>query len=80
MIVTFLLEVSVPNNQSRRILYYRLFTRPLFQANEFSTGQAPLSQGNTSPPDGQWQMASDDTLSNLSGIIPSLVVDVHKIR
>jgi uncharacterized repeat protein (TIGR01451 family)/fimbrial isopeptide formation D2 family protein len=74
-IVTFLLQVSVPTTNLGEFYLTDYLPIPLFQADEFTTGQAPLSQGNTSPPAGQWQLTSNDTLSNLSGVIPSLVVD-----
>ncbi len=73
--VTYSLQVLVPTTNLEQFYLVDYLPIPLFQANEFSTGQSPLSQGNTSPPTGQWRMASDDTLSLLSGVTPSLVVD-----
>jgi fimbrial isopeptide formation D2 family protein len=77
-IVTFLLQVSVPTTNLGEFYVTDYLPIPLFQADEFTTGQAPLSQGNTSPPAGQWQLTSNDTLSSLSGVVPSLVVDASQ--
>ena len=74
-LVTFLLQVSVPTTNLGEFYVTDYLPIPLFQADEFTTGQAPLSQGNTSPPAGQWQLTTNDTLSSLSGVVPSLVVD-----
>ena len=53
---------------------------PFFQADEFTTGQATSFSGKHFSPAGQWQLASNDTLSSLSGVVPSLVVDGYKIH
>ncbi len=74
-LVTFLLQVSVPTTNLGEFYVTDYLPIPLFQADEFTTGQAPLSQGSTSPPAGQWQLTTNDTLSGLSGVIPSLIVD-----
>ena len=74
--VTYSLQVTVPTSNLEEFYLVDYLPIPLFRANQFSTGQAPLSQGNTSPPTGQWRFASDDTLSILTGVNPSLLVDV----
>ena len=76
--VTFLLEITVPTTNLGHLYITDYLPSPLFEVSEFTTGQSPLSQGNTPPSDGQWQLAGNDTLSNLSGIIPSLVVDTSQ--
>ena len=73
--VTFSLNIVVPTTNLENFYIVDYLPLPFLRTTGFSNGQAPLSQGNTPPPSGEWRLASDDTLSLYSGVIPSLAVD-----
>ncbi len=73
--VTFSLLIDVPTSNLHDFNLIDYLPIPLLRASQFTTGQAQ----NTSqviPAAGQWRLGEDDTLSSLTGVIPTLIVDV----
>ena len=72
--VTFSLLVDVPTGNLHDFNLIDYLPIPLLRAIQFTTGQA---QNTTQaiPAAGQWRLGEDDTLSNLTGVIPTLIVD-----
>lgn len=72
--VTFSLLIDVPTSNLHSFNLIDYLPIPLLKATQFTTGQ----EQNTSqfiPAAGQWRIGEDDTLSSLTGVIPTLIVD-----
>ncbi len=72
--VTFALTVDVPTSNLQQFYMVDYLPIPIFNSSQFSTDQSPSTQGSDPAP-GEWCLASDDTLSVLSGVVPTLTVD-----
>jgi len=73
-IVTFSLLVDVPTSNLDDFNLIDYLPIPLLRATQFTTGQAQNTT-QTIPAAGQWRLGEDDTLSSLTGVIPTLIVD-----
>ncbi|MBP1945818.1 putative repeat protein (TIGR01451 family)/fimbrial isopeptide formation D2 family protein [Methanobacterium petrolearium] len=72
--VTFSLLIDVPTSNLHDFNLIDYLPIPLLRATQFTTGQAQNTT-QTIPSAGQWRLGEDDTLSSLTGVIPTLIVD-----
>ncbi|HMK53776.1 MAG TPA: hypothetical protein VK444_03260, partial [Methanobacteriaceae archaeon] len=72
--VTFSLIVDVPTTNLNDFYLIDYLPIPFLRANQFTTGQ-PQNTTLLIPAAGQWRLGATDTLSFLSGVTPSLIVD-----
>ncbi|MDD3753461.1 MAG: carboxypeptidase regulatory-like domain-containing protein, partial [Methanobacterium sp.] len=74
--VTFSIGVNVPTTNLENFILIDYLPIPFLRATEFvDLNPIPKDQYDTPPPAGRWKLAWDDTLTTLSGVTPSLVID-----
>ena len=71
--VTFSLLIDVPTSNLHDFNLIDYLPIPLLRATQFITGQAQ-DTSQTIPAAGQWRIGEDDTLTSLTGVVPTLIV------
>ncbi|EKF85388.1 isopeptide-forming domain-containing fimbrial protein, partial [Methanobacterium formicicum] len=72
--VTFSLLIDVPTSNLHDFNLIDYLPIPLLRATQFTTGQAQ-DTSQAIPAAGQWKLGEDDTLTSLTGVVPTLIVD-----